>query len=120
MKLSNIKGDVALDVIADILEPIGNIASDPKSKKLFTKVKPKDGEEQYTAVLKHVTKNVPSLLKNHKEDLIKILSSIAMMSVEEYKSQMTLTSLIDDCIELLTDTVAMNLFTTAQSEQQDE
>ena len=39
MKLSEITGEAALDLLADIIEPAAEIMSDPKVKELFEKNK---------------------------------------------------------------------------------
>ena len=42
MKLAEIKGERALDVIAEIMEPIGNIATDKNSANIIAQLKNKE------------------------------------------------------------------------------
>ena len=114
MKLAEIKGDRALDVIAEIMEPIGNIATDKNSANIIAQLKNK---ETRLEVLKG---NVPSLIKNHKKDLITILALLDNTSYKEYKAKMTLVSLIKDLVSLVTDEVFDELFTSAQTPTQEE
>ena len=43
MRLSDIKGERTLDVIAEIIEPIANIAEDEAAAELFRREKPPEG-----------------------------------------------------------------------------
>ena len=43
MRLSDVKGERTLDVIADIIDPIANIAEDKEASELFTRKKLPDG-----------------------------------------------------------------------------
>lgn len=115
MKLSNIKGDRVLDVIADIIEPIANIADDENASALFRKEKLPDGMTPKGFLLQRMKKSLPSLLKEHKADIIAILSSIEGVTVEEYAENLDLLKLTRDFIELITDEAFNALFISAQS-----
>ena len=49
MKLSDVKGDRVFDVIADIIDPIANIAEDEKASAMFRREKLPEGmtEKQF-------------------------------------------------------------------------
>lgn len=116
MKLSDVKGERALDVIAEIIDPVGAIAESKEGKVLFKReVCPKNMTPNEFTV-KRLRKSAPSLIKSHKKEIIAILSTIAGVSPGEYAAAMTLPSLINDIIELLTDDVFTELFISAQSE----
>ena len=115
MRLSDIKGDRTLDVIADIIDPIANIAEDPEAAELFTRKKPPDGMTPRQFLLQRARKSVPALLKGHKDDVIAILSSVEGTSPEEYAGALNLAKLFKDCVELLTDEAFMAFFTSAES-----
>ena len=115
MKLSDIKGERTLDVIADIIDPIANIAEDEAASELFTRKKLPEGVTPKKFLLKRARKAVPALLRGHKDDIIIILSSIASVEPETYKGTLSLAKLIHDCFELLTDETFLALFTSAQS-----
>lgn len=115
MKLSDIKGERTFDVIADIIDPIANIAEDKEASELFRKKKLPDGMEAKQFILQRAKKSVPKLLKGHKKDLISILSNIEGVEEHEYCENLDLVKLTKDCIELLTDDAFKTLFISAQS-----
>lgn len=116
MRLSDIKGDRTLDVIADIIDPIANIAEDEAAAELFTRKKLPEGVTPKKFLLDRARKAMPSLLKGHKADIIAILSSIEGVEPEEYRGALNLVKLIQDCTDLLTDEAFGTLFISAQSE----
>ncbi len=115
MKLSDIKGERTFDVIAEIIDPIANIAEDEAVSELFSRQKLPEGMTPKKFMLKRAKKAVPALLRGHKDDIIAILSSIADVSPDEYKGALSIAKLIHDCFELLTDETFLTLFTSAQS-----
>ena len=114
MRLSDVKGDRTLDVVAEIIEPIINIASD-KAAGLFAREKVPEGETRRSFLLSRVKKTVPALLKGHKQDVIHILATIEGKTAEEYAGALNLPKLLRDCTELLTDESFEALFISAQS-----
>lgn len=116
MRLSDIKGDRTLEVIAEIIDPIANIAEDEAASAMFKREKLPDGMTAKKFLMKRVRKSLPVLLKGHKADIIAILSAIEGVSAEEYAGALNLVKLVKDCTDLLTDEVFMELFISAQSE----
>ena len=116
MRLSDIKGDRTLEVIAEIIDPIANIAEDEEASSMFKREKLPDGMTAKKFLMKRVRKSLPVLLKGHKADIIAILSSIEGVSAEEYNGSLNLVKLVKDCTDLLTDEAFMQLFISAQSE----
>ena len=115
MRLSDIKGDRVFDVIADIIEPIANIASDETASALFKREKLPDGMTAKAFLLERARKSAPALLKWHKGDIITILATIEGVSSEDYRASLTLAKLMQDAVELLTDDAFGELFISAQS-----
>ena len=116
MRLSDIKGDRTLEVIAEIIDPIANIAEDEAASAMFKREKLPEGMTANKFLMKRARKSLPVLLKGHKDDIIAILSAIEGISAEEYSGTLNLVKLTKDCIDLLTDEVFMQLFISAQSE----
>ena len=116
MKLSDVKGERTLEVIAEIIDPIANIAEDEEASVMFKREKLPDGMTAKKFLMKRVRKSLPVLLKGHKADIIAILSAIEGVSVEEYAGALNLVKLVKDCADLLTDEAFMELFVSAQSE----
>ena len=115
MRLSDIKGERTLDVIADIIDPIANIAEDSAAAALFRREKLPEGETPKGFMLQRVRKHLPQLLKGHKGDIIAILAAIEGVSAAEYSEKLDLVKLTKDFTELLTDEAFTQLFISAQS-----
>lgn len=115
MRLSDIKGDRVFDVIADIIDPIANIASDETASALFKREKLPEGMTAKSFLLKRARKAVPALLKGHKSDIITVLSTIEGVSTDDYRASLTLAKLMKDTAELMTDEAFGELFISAQS-----
>ena len=96
MKLSEIKGEAALDLLADIIEPATEIMTDPNLQKLV-KAKNKG------AIIK-------LLIKDHKKSIIEILAMIDGVPVDEY--QVNVFTLPMKLLELLNDKDLMGFFTS--------
>ena len=116
MRLSDIKGDRTLDVIAEIIDPVANIAEDEEASAMFKRENLPEGMTAKKFLMNRVRNSLPVLLKGHKADIIAILSSIEGVSAEEYAGALNLVKLVKDCTDLLTDEVFMELFISAQSE----
>lgn len=116
MKLSDIQGDRVFDVIADIIDPIANIAEDEKASAMFRREKLPEGMTAKQFVTQRVRKALPSLLKDHKGDIIAILASIEGVSADDYKGALNLVKLTRDTVELLSDDAFTAFFLSAQSE----
>lgn len=116
MKLSNIKGEIVLDVIADLVAPIANIAIDEEASDLLRRKPLPEGMTVAQFTAERAKKSVPKLLKGHKDDLIEILATVSLQSKEEYKANMTIMSLIKDTLDILNDEVFGQLFISAQSQ----
>ena len=115
MRLSDIQGDRVFDVIADIIEPIANIAEDDTASALFKREKLPEGMTAKEFMTQRARKALPALLKGHKGDIIAILASIEGVSVERYKDALNLVKLMRDATEILTDEAFGALFLSAQS-----
>ena len=115
MRLSDIKGDRVFDVIADIIDPIANIASDETASALFKREKLPEGMTAKAFLLERARNAVPALLKVHKSDIITVLATIEGVSADDYRASLTLAKLMQDTAELLTDEAFGELFISAQS-----
>lgn len=116
MKLSDIQGERVFDVIADIVDPIANIAQDECAASLFKRERLPEGMTAKGFMTQRVRDALPALLKGHKSDIIAILAAIEGVSAESYKGTLNLVKLMRDATELLTDEAFGVLFTSAQSE----
>lgn len=115
MKLSDVKGERTLDVIADLIEPVANIASDEEASELFRREKVPEGMEPKQFMVERFRSAAPKLLKGHKQDVIKILSTIEGTDPDEYAEGLNLAKLLNDVVELLTDDEFMGFLSSQAS-----
>lgn len=95
-KLSEVKGEEALDVLADILEPIVTIINDEEVKAGFET---------------NVAKSVSVALKKYKTEILQIFASINGKSVEETCKEIDILSLPSYIVEILNEPEIQRLFT---------
>lgn len=115
LQLSEIKGERSMDVLAEIIKPVTNIASDKEAADLFGRRPLPDGMTITAYVMQRIRAAMPALLKKHKKDLVKILSTLNEMSEKEYKDQLTTERVIMDVTALVTDPIFNAFFITPQS-----
>ena len=120
MRLSDVKGERTIDVIAECIGPIANIAEDPEASRLFRREKLPDGMSKKVFLLERAKASVPPLLKAHKADVIKILSVLEGVSEERYTESLTLVKLLNDSIELMTDEVFLQVFISPQIQKEED
>lgn len=113
MKLSDIKEDRVFDVLADLINPVANIAQDKVARRLFTKEAPPAGVSPKSFAIQKIVRSAPVLLKSHKNDLATILATIKGVPVKEYLGALNLAQLTVDILELLNDEAFTAFFTSA-------
>ena len=117
MKLSDVKGDRVLDVIADIINPIANIARDKEVDEMFKREAVPDGMEARDFFAKRMCKGLPILLKGHKQDVIAILAAIEGVTPEEYTATLNLAKLFTDAMELMTDEAFISFLSSQKTKK---
>ena len=115
MRLSDVKGERVFDVLADIIDPIANIAEDEQAAALFKKSKLPEGMTPGKFLLERARKAAPALLKGHKGDIIAILAAIEGVEPETYNGALNMFRLFKDCVSLLSDEAFSELFISAQT-----
>lgn len=103
MKLSTIKGDRVLDVIADLIVPLSNLAQDKAVANLFRKQKLPQNTDKTAYAVARLKKYVPSILKNHKADVVAIMATLSEKTPDAYAAEMTIPSLLSDVVDLIND-----------------
>ena len=93
MKLSEYQGEEALDLLADLIEPAGEIMSDKEIGEVFK-------ENRFKAI--------GLAIKNHKKAVIQIMATMDGVPVNEYKCNVF--SLPVKILELLNDPEMIRLF----------
>lgn len=115
MKLSDIKGERVFDVIADIIDPIANIAQDKDVAGMFKRKVVPDGMEAREFFAERMRKGVPALLKGHKQDIIAILATIEGVTPEQYTDTLDLAKLFTDTMELMTDDAFLDFLSSSKT-----
>lgn len=95
MKLSEIKGEKAIEVIAEIIEPVTEILNDPKVK--------------LAARSKNIASAASIALKNHPKAVLHLLAALDGEDPEEYNP--SLVEIPKKLLELFNDPELASLFT---------
>lgn len=97
MKLSDIKGERTLEVVADIIEPLTCIATDEEVRAALS------GCNDKTKAVKGISKVAATIAKKHSNEAIEILAAIEGVDPEEYAASLSLGKLIRDILDLMSD-----------------
>lgn len=103
MKLADIKGERCFDVIADLVEPVANLAEDKDVMALFENKKVPKGKTPKQFFVERMKTGLPSLLRGHKDDFVAIMATLNDQSTAEYAESLTLAKLFSDILEIITD-----------------
>jgi hypothetical protein len=115
-KLSEIRGEAVIDVIADIIEPVINIASDPDIHDLVKPEEVPDGTDAREYAAKRLKRHVPKLIKSHRADVIAILAALQGEDAKEYGENLTIMRLMNDAIDVLADDELVDFFMSQVSQ----
>lgn len=118
MKLSEIRGERAIEVIADLIEPIARIAEDKDAARLFKRERCPKGKSARTFLMERIRTSVPVLLREHKSDLIEIMATLEGVTKEAYAEELSVPKLIADVFSLLSDGELLSLFGLAQTTEE--
>lgn len=104
MKISDFKGEKALDFIGDIIEPASKIFSDDVVRSLFTPEK--NGEKKSkAAIAKHIC-------KEYSTEVIEVLAAMGGVTPEEYSGNPL--TILKQVFEILNDPDLMSVFTSSE------
>lgn len=115
MKLSDIKGDRVLDVIADVIDPIANMVQDEDVAAMFKREAVPDGMGARDFFAKRMRKGLPVLLKGHKADIIAVMAAIEGVTPGQYAASLDFPRLFTDVMELVTDDVFLNFLSSSET-----
>lgn len=111
MKLSEVKGEKALDMLADLIEPIMEIIEDKEVSKILKSRHNKDKAESTKIILGRA---VSAAIKNHKKAVITILATLDDIPVDQYECN--LLSLPKKMMDIINDPAIFDLFTSQSQE----
>lgn len=108
MKLSEIKGEKAIEIIADLIEPVAEIASSKEIKNIFPIV-PKGEETPEEAALRAIKKEIPNIVKCNSKEVAKIIGILE----EEDPEKLSLAQIMKGLSEMISDKAFIQLFSSA-------
>ena len=115
MRLSDYKGEEALDVLADIIEPLTFILADEEIQKMRQEDQKRREEAvknkkpfRSTPMIKFVT----PAIKNHKPEIIQVLARLNNQTPEEYTANLSLVTLPLQVLEFINDPEIQAFFTS--------
>lgn len=113
MKLSEYRGDDALEVLAELIEPAVEILADADIAAAWRDKNPNKtrGQKQLKAV--------SIAIKKHKEAVIAILAALDHETPDEYREKINVVTLPKKLLEVLNDKDLRNFF-TSQEQTKDE
>lgn len=111
MKLSEVKGEKALDMLADLIEPIMEIIEDKEVSKILKSRHNKDKVDSTKIILGRA---VSAAIKNHKKAVITILATLDDIPVDQYECN--LLSLPKKMMDIINDPAIFDLFTSQSQE----
>lgn len=116
MKLSEVKGEKALDMLADLIEPIMEIIEDKEVSKILKSRHNKDKDEKDKAESTKIIlgRAVSAAIKNHKKAVIAILATLDDIPVDQYECN--LLSLPKKMMDIINDPAIFDLFTSQSQE----
>lgn len=117
MKLSDIRGDRVLDVIADIIDPIANVVQDKDVAAMFERKAVPEGMEARDFFAERMRKGMPVLLKGHKADIIAIMAAIEGVTPEQYAESLDFPKLFTDVMELVTDNAFLDFLSSPETKK---
>lgn len=117
MKLSDIKGDRVLDVIADIIDPIANMVQDKDVAAMFERKAVPDGMDARDFFAERMCKGLPVLLKGHKADIIAVMAAIDGVTPEQYAESLDFPKLFTDVMELVTDDTLLDFLSSSETKK---
>lgn len=116
MRLSDIKGERLLEVIADIMEPAANIALDDGVAAFFKREECPEGVEPEQFAIQRLTRAVPAIIKSHKSDIITILAALDGVPRDEYAEGLDPLTLATSIKEKCTDEVLLDFLSQLVTE----
>lgn len=98
MKISDYKGEEALDVLAELIEPAAAIMSDKDIAEFARK--------------KNRVMLIKTLIKNHKAEVIEVMAVLDREDPRQYAEKVNLFTLPKKLLEVFNDPDVMSLFTS--------
>lgn len=109
-RLSDYKGEEALEVMADIMEPLATIMADSEVRQLVVEDAKLRKESKGKKRIPYI-KFVKPAIKNHKTEVLEIMARIEGVPLEEYTASVNLATLPITILMYINDPSLKSLFT---------
>ena len=119
MKLSEMTGTQGLEMIGDLLVPIGEIAMDTEAMQSILIMQYVEGDSTLKQIQRGIKNGLGNTIKKHSASIVAILACVNGKSVEEYDASAGFMQLVKDLVDLVNDPVINGLFTSAQTNEND-
>jgi hypothetical protein len=116
MKISDIRGEAVVDVVADLIPPVTHIMTDPALRDLFAPRTVEEGEDREKVAVDRLLSGVPDIIKTHKGDVVAILAAVNGEDVETFAEHMSIYTLIQGVSEIFTDEELLGFFASFMTE----
>lgn len=102
MKLSEVKGEKALEMFADLIEPVAEIMGDKKVSSVL-----REGKK---------AKAISIAIKNHKYAVMQIMAILDDKDIKEFEKECNIMSLPKKLLDIVNDPSIFELFTSQGQE----
>lgn len=119
MKLSEMTGTQGLEMIGDLLVPIGEIAMDTEAMQSILIMQYAEGDSTLKQIQRGIKNGLGNTIKKHSASIVAILACVNGKSVEEYDANAGFMQLVKDLVDLVNDPVLNGLFLSAQTSEND-
>lgn len=116
MRLSDIKGERLLEVIADIMEPVANIVLDDEVAAAFKREKCPEGVDPRQFTIRKLTVAIPIAIKLHKADIIAVLAAVEGVPSAEYSKNLDIMALFKAVMDFLKDDALLDFLSQFATE----
>lgn len=120
MRLSEMTGTQGLEMIGDLLVPIGEIAMDTEAMQSILIMQYAEGDSTLKQIQRGIKNGLGNTIKKHSASIVAILACVNGKSVEEYDANAGFMQLVKDLVDLVNDPVLNGLFLSAQTSENDE
>lgn len=120
MRFRDIKGERALDVMCELIEPIASISLDEEAGDLFCRRDLPEGEDQVSFALNRLRRCYPALMGRHRAEIVHIMATIEGVSDAEYVEKLSMATLLNDLSELVTDPWFRSFFVPAPTRSEEK
>ena len=115
MRLSEMTGTQGLEMIGDLLVPIGEIAMDTEAMQSILIMQYAEGDSTLKQIQRGIKNGLGNTIKKHSASIVAILACVN----GKYDASAGFMQLVKDLVDLVNDPVLNGLFLSAQTNEND-